>query len=142
MPLALIEQMRNRVNVAGQESDTALFLHLLYFGEMILKLTTLGLLAAVQEDRERHRYRHAYRLVRADSLGEWSSIIDDLLTGPTSQFLTQSARIEQRELTQGHKKARGNMIACRWSTGASAKLRMTMSWFRQKWTREDGLHCS
>ena len=31
--------MRNRLTVAREESDTAFFFHLLYFGEMILKLT-------------------------------------------------------------------------------------------------------
>lgn len=104
MPLAPIEQMRTRVDVARQESDTSFFLNLLYFGEMLTKLTTAGFVAAILEDRERHRYREIYRLVRADGLGEWSGAIDDVLTGPASQFLTPAARFEQRELTQGSKK--------------------------------------
>lgn len=104
MPLAPIEQMRSRLDVARQESDTAFFLHLLYFGEMLVKLTTAGLVSAVREDRERNRYRQIYRLVRTDGLGDWSAAIDDVLTGPASQFLDQAARIEQRELTQPCKK--------------------------------------
>ena len=61
--------------MAKQESDTALFFHLLYFGEMLVKLITAGLVAAISEDRERHKYRQLYRLVRADSIGEWSTSI-------------------------------------------------------------------
>jgi len=100
MSLIPIDRMKERVSVARQESDKALFFHLLYFGEMLVKFTTLGLVAAVLDDRERHRYRQIYRLVRADGLGEWSVSIDDILTGPAAQFLTPAARAEQRELTQ------------------------------------------
>jgi NB-ARC domain len=92
--------MKTRVSVAREESDTALFFHLLYFGEMVVKLTAAGLVAAIQDDRERHRYRLLFRLVRADGIGEWSTVIDDILTGPAAQFLTPAARMEQRELTQ------------------------------------------
>jgi len=100
MTVLPIDRMKERVSVASQESDTALFFHLLYFGEMLLKLITAGLVAAIEEDRERHKYRQLYRLVRADGIGEWSTSIDDILTGPTAQFLTPASRIEQRELTQ------------------------------------------
>jgi NB-ARC domain len=100
MSLVPIDRMKERVAVARQESDTALFFHLLYFGEMLVKLTTGGLVAAIVDDRERHRYRQIYRLVRSDGLGEWSASIDDILTGPAAQFLAPEARAEQRELTQ------------------------------------------
>lgn len=104
MTLVPIQKMKERLDVARQDSDTSLFFHLLYFGEMIVKLTTAGLVAAIVEDRERHRYRQTYRLVRANGIGDWSAAIDDVLTGPTSQFLAPSARAEQRELTQLCKK--------------------------------------
>ena len=100
MSLIPIRLMKERIEVARQDSDTALFFHLLYFGEMILKLTAAGLVAAIGDDRDRHRYRQLYRLVRADGIGEWSTAIDDTLTGPTAQFLTLEARLEQKELTQ------------------------------------------
>lgn len=100
MLLIPIDRMTERVSVAREESDTALFFHLLYFGEMLVKLTTAGLVAAILDDRERHRYRQIYRLVRADGLGDWSVSIEDILTGPTAQHLTPAARVEQRELTQ------------------------------------------
>lgn len=97
-----IRLMKERLEIARQESDTAFFFHLLYFGEMILKLTAAGLVAAIGDDRDRHRYRQLYRLVRADGVDDWSNLIDDILTGPTAQFLTPAARAEQRELTQRH----------------------------------------
>ncbi|MFZ0908705.1 MAG: hypothetical protein WAN24_04460, partial [Candidatus Acidiferrales bacterium] len=104
MAFVPIERMRDRLEVARQDSDTALFLYLMYFGEMLLKLAASGLIAAVLDDRDRHRYRQTYRLVRADGLGDWGAAIDDVLTGPASQFLTPAARVEQRELNQGLKK--------------------------------------
>lgn len=98
-----IERMWERVEVARQDSDTALFLQLLYSGEMTLKIAAAAMVSAVLEERDRHRYRQLHRLVRADSLGEWAAAIEEILVGPASQFLTASARIEQRELTQKSK---------------------------------------
>lgn len=39
-------------------------------------------------------------MVRSDGIGEWAASIDDILTGPTAQFLSPAAKIEQRELVQ------------------------------------------
>ena len=94
------DRMWERVEVARQDSDTSLFFHLMYFGEMLLKIVACGLASAIQEDRDRHRYRQLHRLVRADSIGEWAAVIEDILTGPASQFLTPAAQTERRELTQ------------------------------------------
>lgn len=94
------DRMWERVHVARQDSDTSLFLQLMYFGEMVLKIVASALVSAVQDDRDRHRYRQLHRLVRADSLGEWAAAIEDVLTGPASQFLTPTVQTEQRELTQ------------------------------------------
>src|SRR5438445_12689803 len=73
---------------------------------MVTKLVTAGLVAAIDDDRERHRYGQVYRLVRADGLGDWPQVLDELLVGPTSQHLLAAARIEQRDLTQ--RLSRGN----------------------------------
>ena len=101
MPACLpMQRIWERVDIARQDSDTALFLHLLYAGEMLTKLVTAGLVAAIGDDRERHRYRLLHRLARADGLGEWTQVLDDLLTGPASQYLIAEAREDQRELTQ------------------------------------------
>jgi hypothetical protein len=95
-----MKRMWDRVEIARQDSDTALFFHLLYAGEMLAKLVTAGLLAGVLDDRERHRYRLLHRLVRADGLGDWPQALDEILTGPTSQHLAPEAREDQRDLTQ------------------------------------------
>ena len=94
-----IDRMWERVEIARQDSDTALFLALLYCGEMIVKIIAAGLVAAIRDDRERHRYRQAHKLIRVDGIGDWVSAVDDILTGPASQHLTEQAWEEQRELT-------------------------------------------
>ena len=66
---------------------------------MVVKITGAGLVAAIEDDRERHRYRQAHRLVRSDGVGEWASAVDDILIGPAAQHLNEQSRDEQRELT-------------------------------------------
>lgn len=100
MTFKAFDRMWERVNVARQDSDTTLFLDLLYAAEMLTKLVTGGLVAAIADDPQRHRYRQVHRLVRADGLGEWVEVINDVLAGPAAQHLKQAARDEQRELTQ------------------------------------------
>jgi len=95
-----MQKMWERIEVARQDSDTTLFFHLLYAGEMLTKLVAAGLVAAIADDRERHRYRQLHRLVRAEGLGEWVQSIDDVLIGPASQHLREEARDDQREMTQ------------------------------------------
>lgn len=102
MPLAPISKTKERVELAKQDSDSAYFTTLLYLGELLTKLVTAGLVAGIADDRERHRYRQVHRLIRADGLGEWIHVLDDVLTGPPAQHLIQAVRSEARELTQRH----------------------------------------
>lgn len=96
-----LEQMWQRVEVARQDSDSELFSALLLAGELALKLTTVGLLAGIPDDRERHRYRLAFKLVRADGLGDWAASLDDILKGPASHELCESAKEKEKaELVQ------------------------------------------
>jgi hypothetical protein len=97
-----IDRMWERTEVGKQDSDSLAFMSLLYCGEVITKTAVAGLTAAVQEDRDRHRYRLLYAMVRADSLGEWTQSLNEILVGPTSQFLSPVARDAQRELTEKH----------------------------------------
>ena len=94
-----VERMWERVDIAREDSDASLFFTLLNFGELITKITIAGLVAAVLDD-EGHRYRQLYRLVRADGLGEWDQVLDDVLSGPASQFLLPEAFEEKRQLMQ------------------------------------------
>lgn len=95
-----IVDMINRINVAREESDTALFFELMYIGELVMKLIVLGLTAAIENEREKYRIRQLHKLVRADGLGEWYEVLEDVLTGPSSQYLQNEAKkVERRELT-------------------------------------------
>lgn len=96
-----LEQIWQRVEVARQNSDSELFSALLLTGELVFKLTTVGLLAGIPDDREKHRYRLAFKLVRADGLGDWATQLDDILKGPASHHLCEPAKqLEKAELVQ------------------------------------------
>jgi hypothetical protein len=45
------------VEIARQDSDTALFLHLMYAAEQLAKLACAGLVSALCDDVDKHRYR-------------------------------------------------------------------------------------
>jgi hypothetical protein len=92
--------MWERVEIARQDSDTALFLNLMYMGELVVKLVCAGMVASVSDDTDRHRYRLVHRLVRADGIGDWAATLDELLTGPAAQSVIADAQTEHRELTQ------------------------------------------
>ncbi len=93
-------RMWERVDVGRADSDTTLFTDLMYLGEMVSKIIVSALVAAIDEDKDRSRYRQVSNLVRIHGIGDWSSALDEILTGPPSQHLLDEARTEQRELTQ------------------------------------------
>lgn len=95
-----VKRMAERLEVDKTESDLAVFMCLLYFGELLTKIVTCAMCSAVRDDVDRHRYRLLYSLVRADGIGDWASALDEILTGPCSQYLHASARSDQRELAQ------------------------------------------
>ena len=89
MTLIPLDQMRRRLDAERQDSDVALFLALLYYGECVVKLLTTALVSAIQNDH--YRYRQEHRLVRADGLGDWHAVLAETVNGPPSQFLVTSA---------------------------------------------------
>ena len=97
-----IVMMKQRVDIDRQDSDATLFMALLLFGEMVVKIVTAAMVAAVMDDRDRHRYRNLHRLVRADGLGDWVVSLRDVLTGPASQHLDEDALPDRNEITQRH----------------------------------------
>lgn len=96
VPLA---KMWDRVNVARADSDTSLFLDLMYLGEMVVKLVTAGMVVAISDDA-RARYRQEHKLVRADGVGTWKEVLDEVLVGSTCQSLNPQAYPVQQSLTQ------------------------------------------
>jgi hypothetical protein len=124
MYLLPIARMLQRVEAAKQDSDTDYFINLMYLGELITKITTAALVAAIVNDKDRHRYRQLHRLVRADGIGQWAEVLDDTLTGLASQFLQRQARIEQKELTQ-------RMKAGAWQYEAVSLLNLSLKFLGQ-----------
>jgi len=95
-----IREISNRVAEARNDSDVAYFYELLIAGEMVMKMAVAALVACLEPDSDRHRYRLEHDLVRSDGLGGWARALDDCLTGPASQVLSDEARPLQTELTQ------------------------------------------
>ena len=81
-------------------SDTVLFTELLYAGEFILKSTVAAFVSAIEDDRENHRYRLVYGLLRADGIGEWSRALDDVLSGTATQHLSSALFNARRSFTE------------------------------------------
>ena len=97
---AAITQVLKRAELAREDSDFTYFFSLLLAAEALTKTIVLGIVAAIGDDKDRHRYRLEHQLVRAEGLGDWSRAIEDALTGPASQHLLLEARTEQVELTK------------------------------------------
>lgn len=95
-----IEQLIQRVTNDKADSDFTYFFSLLLAGEALAKTVILGMASAIEEDKDRNRYRLEHSLVKSDGLGDWSRAIDDLLSGTASQYLLADARPEQAELTR------------------------------------------
>jgi hypothetical protein len=95
-----ISQVLQRAEQAKTDSDFTYFFSLLLAGEALTKTIVLGMVAAIADDKDRHRYRLEHQLARADGIGDWAKSLEDALIGPASQFLLSEARVEQTELTR------------------------------------------
>ena len=99
-----LERMMQRVATNG-DSDPLLFHELLYAGEYITKLAVAALVASIQDEKENHRYRLIHTLIRADGIGQWASVLDEICTGTASRHIHTSyldtVRTITRRVTQG-----------------------------------------
>jgi NB-ARC domain len=96
------ERMKARLQRAREDSDSSYFSCLMYAGEFALKILTLELIAGLETDSAQRPYEFEYRLVRADGLGEWQKVIDELCIGPAASQLIDQARSMQVAYTQAH----------------------------------------
>jgi hypothetical protein len=94
------DKMRERVEVAKQDSDVSFFNNLLYLGEMLTKTVASALVSAIVDDQNRKRHVQIYHLIRADGIGEWSQAIGEILDSKEINILTSSIQQEKKELTQ------------------------------------------
>jgi hypothetical protein len=99
MGFLIIDKMLERTKIAKGNNDTDYFNNLMYLGEMIIKIITLGLVAAIDNDTERHQYIQEHRLVRADGIGEWRSVIEEIVQGPTRNYLINEIHDITKEMT-------------------------------------------
>ena len=97
----VLDRVSERASRSIEDSETAYLFDLLYLGECLTKVVTLGMVAGLQAERESHRYRVEHNLVRANGLGAWAEALDDVITGPASQALSASARPEVRGTLTG-----------------------------------------
>lgn len=93
-------RMRENIAIARSNSDTEFFHELMYYGEFAYKLAIAAMVAAIAREKNRLGYKAHFDLVRADGLGDWAEVLDEVLTGPSAQYLAEEARIERKELTQ------------------------------------------
>lgn len=93
-------RMRDRLRRSSEDSDTAYFYDVLSAGEQVVKIVVAGLVAAIRRDPSGHQYRLESTLVRADGIGEWVNVLDELLTGPASEHVEADAQEAQRQLTR------------------------------------------
>ncbi len=95
-----LRSMRERVQLAREDSDSSYFAELQLLGELAMKLAVIGFVTAIELEPHRHKYRQLHRLVRANGLGEFSDVLEECLSGVASQALNADAYPEQRDLTQ------------------------------------------
>ncbi len=95
-----IQQVIGRASDAETDSDFAYFFSQLVATEALVKTIVAGMVAALGDDKDRHRYRLEHCLVRADGIGDWGRALEDVTSGISSQFLLIEARTEQAELTK------------------------------------------
>ncbi|MGW4729708.1 NB-ARC domain-containing protein [Streptomyces shenzhenensis] len=95
----VLSRMWERVEQSQQDSDIAYFHDLMLLGELTVKLLTSAILASVENDRDRQRYKVEYQLVRADGIGEWSRALSEVLVGPANAHIITQARPLIREFT-------------------------------------------
>ncbi len=94
-----VDKMMERVE-KNNDSDSTLFLELLYAGEFITKATGAALVASIEDDPENHRYGFLHDLVRAEGIGKWANIIDEICTGPASQYFSTMLTDDRRVFTE------------------------------------------
>ena len=89
-----------RVALDRNEGDIAYFNALMLKLEYLIKIVVCGIVACISDDVERRRYSLEHSLVRADSIGSWTEVLNLALVGPPAQSLVSEAREIARDLTQ------------------------------------------
>ena len=123
----MLAGMQDRVTRDMQEGDISYFQALALKMEFIIKLVTAAVVACIEEDADRNRYELEHKLVRADSLGEWTAVLRASLVGPSAQFFASPARSIVRELTERVSKGDWRYEAVSGFAAAAEELNLTAS---------------
>lgn len=116
-----IDAMIRRVQTSKDDSDSVYFYDLLLLGEMVTKIVAGFLVANLNDDLDRTRYRMEHTLVHADGIGEYADVISSLLTGNASNSLPREVQVlEMLELT-----SRASKIP--WAKNALDQLQQCLS---------------
>lgn len=118
----IISRQWQRYEVDVSESDTAGFLALMYVGETLIKTLTCALLGAVENDQAGTRYQLAYRLVRADGIGEWVAVLSELSKGPASNLLPSALGSTRTALAQRVDADQWQSLCCSAMSAAAKEL--------------------
>jgi len=85
-----ILRFKDRVSTSKEDSYTTLFYDLISYAEIVVKYVALFLVANIEDNIDRTRYRFEYKLVRADGIGDFSQTIIEIITGSASDYLSQN----------------------------------------------------
>lgn len=100
MSLLFFDRMNERVEFDKTKSDTDYFQSLLYYGELLTKTVTSGMLAADIEGKEQSQYSLRYKLVRSSGIGDWGQQLNEIISGPTATKVVRDVFPEMTELTK------------------------------------------
>ena len=96
----LFQSIDDRIRRDRDESDYTYFNTLTLKFEYLTKIITSGIVSCIGDDIDRNRYSLEHKLVRANSLGSWTEVLNTALNGPPSELLIHSAYDLAGDLTE------------------------------------------
>ncbi len=104
MPNIFIRKMIDRIDAAKEDSDNAYFDALMLYGELLTKLTLLYISATITNGKERNRYGIYHKLVRSSGIGDWSLILESILSGKKYIDIIDEVKPLLNDITYKYKK--------------------------------------
>lgn len=96
----LFNRLLTRLALDKDDGDHAYFSSLTLMLEYLTRVITSAVVACLGDDSEQQRYSLEFKLVRANSIGDWVTCLHEALVGPPSQLVRDGAQQFLRELTQ------------------------------------------
>lgn len=97
-----IQKVIERAEQSKSDSDFTYFFSLLLAAEALAKTIVAGVVASLDDGQDNNRYRLEHTLIRKNGLGDWSSALEDAVSGPASQFFIGEAQMERSELNKAY----------------------------------------